>query len=128
MKIYFGGIKTGKTTKMINDFIMQDNSLFISDEMNAATFKQKYCGVGLNQDIINSHKFAHINNLTIKKVEDILNQNIGIKNIFIDVPKFVSQNTIEPLKKLENKYNVALNCSSQKELNAIDKKLDIIEI
>ena len=70
------------------------NSLFVSDEMRAGTFMRKCNDIGFDKNTMASNKFAYVNSFTIEGLKNILNQNIGLKKVFVDVFGFISNNTI----------------------------------
>jgi len=62
--------------------------------MRAGTFMRKCNDIGFDKNTMASNKFAYVNSFTIEGLKNILNQNIGLKKVFVDVFGFISNNTI----------------------------------
>jgi hypothetical protein len=134
MKIYFSRANEGRTSKMIQDFTEQKDSLFISDELNLINFIHKCSRLGfINIEVAcenNNLKFLYNNNIfNLPKLHYILQTNCGYKNIFVDINNgLLDEYSFGSLKKLEKDCEINLNLSYQKGVNTLYNGVQIVEI
>jgi hypothetical protein len=112
MKIYDGKIKSGKTTRMLKDFAKYSNSLFVIGEETPAALLKKCRDNNLINANIMTNKVLFKSDFGINDLTNILKAQKEFKNIFIDVPKFLLDNSSTILEQLECEYDVKLYMSS----------------
>jgi hypothetical protein len=128
MKIYFGKAMNGKTSEMIKDFVKQEKSLFISDEMTGKAFMQRFNILGFDISILSSNNFLHKSINTIEDLKNTLDEYRGFIRIYADLLYFASSVPLRDIKQIEKDYNIELNFSYQKGLNALNNGIEVVEI
>lgn len=133
MKIYFSKANEGRTSRMIQDFIKQKDSLFISDELNLINFVHKCVKLGIDVETSckNNHlKFLYADDIySLLKLNYYLQTNCEYTNIFVDINnELLNEYSLRLLKKFEKDYNINLNLSYQKGSNTLHNGVQIVEI
>lgn len=129
MKIYFSKLSSGRTTRMIKDFVKTKNSLFISDKIDLTHFVNKCKQLGIAIDEL--HKKNNLGFIQAK----ISNYNLSYylsdsqyENIFFDLNNdFLDNISLGQLKEFENYYNMNFNIGYQKRIDVSNNEVEIIE-